>query len=581
MAAKALAGHDLSHASLTYVFSRTTGDDPFRRDRYVDEPDQGNLDDRQDPETLIQRVVFAPSARSYTVDARVMPAVDGADSMLDRLAGSGGGTRFESSSRFHNQARFRASSAFDRDPNTAWVGLWIRPYVPPPWLSWRSIHPLTIAHLRITPARLPVRRPTLVQLSWPGGSSPPRPVGHDGTVVLPRPARSSSFRLTILAAAFPSGLSARQRASRAIGIGSLSVPGLAPVAVPRQGRLHGVCGDVHVAVAGHDVPLRISGTVTQLDAGRPLVARSCGGQVAMPSGIQYVSALAGSFSVDLLRLRSPAPAPLPVAAGEGRVLNPGNINRYSVDGVRVALPRASWVVLGESFDSGWKASCDGRSLGAPQVIDGFANGWLAPAGCHRVSFTFSPQQGVNRSYVISGVVVALLSLLLLFVRPPRRREAPEPPLLDVSRPARPMPLRRALPVAVMVSIPLGFIFAWRAGLVMAPVLTFIFWRGFGPRVLAAAAAALTGIAIPLAYLITQPNNKGGYNFDYGVELIYAHWIGVGAIVLLALSGWLTLAAARGRRGGWRPPPPRPWPTTPVSEVDQTVEPVPAGVQADS
>jgi arabinofuranan 3-O-arabinosyltransferase len=494
----------------------------------------------------------------------------------------GGGASFTSSSRFHNQARFRASSAFDPSADTAWVGLWIRPYVALPWIAWQTAHPLTVSHLRITPARLPIRYPTVVQLSWPGGSSPPLTVGPGGNVTLPAPARASSFRLTIVGADFPPGLSARQRATRAVGIGSLSVPRLRPVAVPRRGVLHSRCGDVGLTVAGHAVPLRVIGTIAQLDAGQPLVAQSCSGPAVMPGGIQYVNAVPGSFSVDLLRLRSAAPAPLPAPSSDGQVLAAGSIGRYSVDGVQVALQRPTWLVLGESFDSGWQASCDGRSLGSPQVIDGYANGWLAPAGCRRVSFLFAPQQGVNRSYVISSVVIVLLALLLIFVRPPRgQRASALPPLLDAGLPTPRMPLRRAVPLAVLLAIPLGFVFAVRAGVVIAPMLAFVFWRGFGPRTLAATAAALTGVAVPVAYLIIRPPNKGGYNFDYSSALIYAHWIGVAAVILLGVSGWLTLAAARGRRAGRRPPrTPRPWPTTPISEVDETPEPVSAGAESE-
>lgn len=579
---KALAGHDVSHASLSFVFARTTGDDPLRRDRYVDQPDQGNLNDTQDPETTIDRVLFAPATRSYALDAWAMPAPTAADSTLDRLAGLRGGERFTSSSRFHNQASYRASSAFDGSPSTAWVGLWIRPFVPPPWIAWHTPHPLTIAHLQITPARLAVRHPTLVQLSWPDGSSPPLSVGSGGSVVLPRAVHASSFRLTILDAAFPAALTARQRAARAVGIGSLSVPGLAPVAIPHQGPLHSACGNVQVAVAGHDVPLLVRGTVAQLDAGVPLVAQSCRGPVTMPAGIRYVSVLPGRFSVNLLRLHSAAPKPIPASAGGGQVLDPGRIGRYDVNGVRVSLSRPSWLVLGESFDTGWQASCDGRSLGAPQVIDGYANGWLAPAGCRRVSFLFGPQVGVNESYVVSAVVVALLALLLIFARPPRVAEDPaRRPVLDSRRPTGPLPPRRALPLAALLAIPLGFIFAWRAGFGLALVLAFAFWRGIGPRALAIAGGALLGVAVPVAYVITSPHNKGGYNFDYGVELIWAHWIGVLAVTLLGLAGWLTVREARGRRGVKpSPPPTAPGPRTAPPEIDEPPQPVPAGMQTE-
>ncbi len=580
LTAKALTGHDLTHSSLTYVFSRQTGYDPLRRDRYTDEPDQGHLSDVQDPETLISRVVFAPDVRSYAVDARVMPAPGASDSVLDRLSGLRGADSFTSSSRFQDQPQFRASSAFDGDPGTAWVGLWVRPYAPLPWIAWRTSRPLAVSHLQITPADLMVRRPTRVQLSWSGGRTPPLPVGANGSVVLPHPVRARALRLTILAAAFPAGATSTQQQARAVGIGSLSVPGLRPVKVPRQGALQSACGSVRVSVAGHVVPLRIGGTIAQLDAGDPLAAKSCAGRVQMPAGIQYINALPGSFRVDFMRLRSPAPVPPAPAAGPGQVLTPGTIGHNTVSGVRVALKAPAWLVLGESFDTGWRATCNGRSLGPPLVIDGYANGWLAPAGCQRVSFYFAPQTGVNRSYVISAVIVALLALLLIVVRPPRVRED-RPPLLDVGRPPRALPLPRAIPIAVILSLLLALIFARRTAVVIAPMLAVILWRGIGPRALAAAAAVLTGVAIPIIYAVADIPNHGGFAFDYVVPLIWAHWVGVAAVILLGLSCWYTLTAARGRRGERSPPPgPRPWPTTPISTVDEVREPVSAGPPPD-
>ena len=40
------------------------------------------------------------------------------------------------------------------------------------------------------------------------------------------------------------------------------------------------------------------------------------------------------------------------------------------DDVRVRVDGPAWLVLGESFNRGWRASCDDRDLGAPQVVDG-------------------------------------------------------------------------------------------------------------------------------------------------------------------------------------------------------------------
>jgi hypothetical protein len=198
-----------------------------------------------------------------------------------------------------------------------------------------------------------------------------------------------------------------------------------------------------------------------------------------------------------------------------------------------------------------------------------------------VTFTFAPQSGVNRSYIVSAVVIALLALMLIFTRPPRLTEADAlPEFLELSEPTRRLPFRRALGWALLVTIPLAFIFAWRSAILIAPALTIILWRGIGPRALAATSAALIGIAIPISYIIAQPNNEGGYNFGYSVDVIYGHWIGVGAVVLLGASGWLTLAAARGRRArGPEPtPPPESWPvSTANGPAPPAGEPEDAGV----
>jgi hypothetical protein len=70
--------------------------------------------------------------------------------------------------------------------------------------------------------------------------------------------------------------------------------------------------------------------------------------------------------------------------------------------------------------------------------------------------------------------------------------------------------------------------------------------------LIAAAAALLG-ALPLIYAITSPRDRGGYNFNYSVSLIWAHWTGVAAVVLLSAAVWRILASWEARRRQGRPP----------------------------
>ena len=197
---------------------------------------------------------------------------------------------------------------------------------------------------------------------------------------------------------------------------------------------------------------------------------------------------------------------------------PGSIGQSSVSGVRVSLRGPSWLVLGESFDVGWRASCDGHSLGAPVPVDGYASGWIAPASCRAVSFSFAPQSGVRASYLASGIVCLGLLVFLLVGAWRRPRSAPQPITAETVWPARqPMPLPHAALIAIGLAIPIGAIFALRAGAVSFPLLTIVLWRGFGIRQLTVAAAALLGVVVPLVYAIVSPHNQGGYNFEYSTS----------------------------------------------------------------
>ena len=84
-----------------------------------------------------------------------------------------------------------------------------------------------------------------------------------------------------------------------------------------------------------------------------------------------------------------------------------------------------WMVLGESTNAGWHASVAGRDLGAPQVIDGYGNGWLVtpstPGHDLVITLQWTPQHLVNLALVASGVALVLCGGLALW--PTRRRRS--------------------------------------------------------------------------------------------------------------------------------------------------------------
>jgi FtsH-binding integral membrane protein len=238
------------------------------------------------------------------------------------------------------------------------------------------------------------------------------------------------------------------------------------------------------------------------------------------------------------------------AAAAGRVTDPGKMGRGSYDGVRLQVSEPSWLVLGESYNRGWQAECDGHDLGAPKVVDGFANGWRVEPGCKRASFSFGPQRAVDWGYAIGALAcLALLALMLLLRRRRQASLAPSTAPLPIDDATWRLPARQALLAGVAAAVAFGFVFALRAGVVIGPVTALVLWRGISSRQMIMVAGALLAVVVPAVYVIFPATDRGGYGPAYPVERLGAHWVTVGAVVLLILALARTLStASRASRG---------------------------------
>ena len=550
---RATRGVDLSHSPLDVLLQRTTADFPYRAGADALDPEADHPLAMLDAEEGLERVFELPEPRRFAVRGWGSIAPDAPDVEIDRLARLAPGWRFRSASRFEGVPSRRSASAFDGDRRTAWIG----DVVPgePAWIEWKAPEPHRVRSIALRPGPAGYHFPTRVRVTGSGISPFERTVGSDGLIAFPRPRAVRSLRITVLGSQ-PRGTGG-VREVRAVAVGELEVPGLVFPAPRRQGRFTTGCGALSVEAAGRVAPVAIAGTLSALDAGRALSMRGCS-ELSLPGRRVRLSMRPGKLlRPDHLLLSSRAPIrPTTEAEGPGRVVStrrggpPG-----AIESVRLALTRPAWLVLEQSYSPGWRATCrerDGleRDLGDPTAIDGYANGWRVTPDCVSVDFAFGPQRLALAGYAVSALGCLAMAALLLGAWVSRRRrgravetvevhESAQPPADDLLR----VRWRRALPVAVAIGVVGGALFSLRMGALMLPFSLIMMRAGLSVGRLSILGSA--GVAaLPVVYLLSPAEDRGGFNFDYALHFTRAHYLAVLAVCCLAAAATLALLRLR-------------------------------------
>lgn len=183
------------------------------------------------------------------------------------------------------------------------------------------------------------------------------------------------------------------------------------------------------------------------------------GEVALGSGDHVLrTAAAADVDVDQVVLSSGL-AGRPAAPQPAADVQVTGDDRNQIR-ARVAGPvrDGDWLVLGQSFNDGWRASADGVDLGAPQLLDGFANGWRLPAtdSGMDVELRFRPQQRVDAALLVSAAAaVAALVLALRRPGPGAPDERRSPALAWMARRPGPPPTWPRSLAATLASVAIG------------------------------------------------------------------------------------------------------------------------------
>ena len=394
------------------------------------------------------------------------------DSQIDALLGlpdaAHGGVTVDASSHLGGALTQRASAAFDGDPTTYWGGAFGG--VDDQWLQVDLGHPRTVDHLNLQiVADGHHSVPTELTITPDGDASKavkiPLPdiadqVGAGATVSVPVdfPAVTgqvlhvgiSKVRLEQVKDWYSDS-----QVPTPVAIAELGIPG---VRMPQpNATFDSGCRNDLVAVDGQPVPVRVTGSTAAALDRQGLAVHACGpdpvvtmgaGEHVLTTGLGHVLGL----NIDQLAMASDrGGAAVAVSALAAAPTTPGpavtvtHRGRVSYDATVDHAEAPFWLALAQSWSDGWKASVNGKALPAPQVIDGYGNGWLinpAVYGTGPLEFhmEFAPQKIVW--IAIAASALAVLACVALVVWGRSRRDAHA----RVNRPDEPIQPALTLPL---------------------------------------------------------------------------------------------------------------------------------------
>jgi len=436
-----------------------------------------------DPEVDLARTFTLPTARSFSVSGTAEVSALVPDDVLDQLLGTTvpGIRAAYSSGRLPGDVNDRTSSTLDGNLATVWS-----PGLGPQagsWLEYDLVKPLTFDHLSmaiVTDGRHSV--PTSVTVSAGGQSrtvalpsltDKPQPWTTQAVTVGFPALTGANVRVTFNAVRPVSDLNyyADSQVALPVGIAEVDIPGM-PRAVPGPTQLPAPCRSDLLSVDGAPVPVSITGTTASAEALGRLELRGCGSAangIALGAGPHEVQTAPGfapgaDIEIDSLVLDSapgggalpttPSGRAQPTESSPAPALRVIHSSTTSAQVVVHDPTSPFWVVLGESTNAGWHATTgSGVDLGAPALIDGYANGWLvrptAPGHDMVITLQWTPQRLVWGAFVVSGVTIALCLVLGCWPRRRRRRRGQRGPDA-VTVPAGPSgPDRQVRRLAVM------------------------------------------------------------------------------------------------------------------------------------
>lgn len=243
-----------------------------------------------------------------------------------------------------------------------------------------------------------------------------------------------------------------------VALAEIEADGILPAgtAAPRP-----ACRNDLVELDGRPLPIRVdAAAMAQLLAGLAVDVTPCdAAKIELPAGAHRVTTAAGQqtgLDVDRIVFAD-------VDSLAGRV-SPPTVTVHRTRTTRTAkvdgCPAGCWLILGEGYNDGWKATLNGNDLGSPRQISGGFNGWQLPGSpsAVTVAMQWTPQRTMWAGMLLAGLAVIACALLIwrdraVAVMPSIAAPVPGWPTVTVGRRAAALVAAATTVLAVLVISP--------------------------------------------------------------------------------------------------------------------------------
>jgi arabinofuranan 3-O-arabinosyltransferase len=526
-------------------------------------------------DTEMNRQFTLPTARAFTIDGSAFVSTAAPGDTIDRLLGipdaSAGGVTVTANNTY-SEPNARASAALDGDRTTAWDTPLAKSAVGD-FLMIQRKTPMTIDHLDLVVIKDSRHsRPTQLTITTDRGEKrvvavhETASVDADGTVSAPVSFPALTAR-TIKVTITGERASTISDEIMPVGIAELGIPGITRAAAPA--RVSHCISDL-LTIDGNPLPMRVTGPSGDAVALRSLKLTPCDSRyiAQLAAGTHQIAIRTGAYSdtgIDVSHLVLASGAGGGAAAASSLALfNPpattGAPNLTVVRQGRASLTARVddatapfWFVVGESNSSGWTVTVNGKKLGAPQLVDGYANGWLitpASPGSMTITADWAPQHALWKAMLISLAAFVACLAIVGFALFRRKRAVETGAAIDATPSVRaPVTMTTGIPRSGVVW-PVVITVAFVGAIIVSPIAGALVgivtysgsrrpsWRA-ALRIVPAAAFALIGFTIALTQLIRHYPLRFQWAqfFDWARAPV---WI----IVLLLLADAVIATAAR-------------------------------------